>query len=181
MPVLHLRVDTGLFKSIYPLTASPKERVRGEILHLSLSFIRDVDDISNIEDFVRRALSMMGEREDNWNVEKQFLKPLKRFFSVDDVKQFFQPEAVEVLTERNLIVPDGGSIRVLRPDRIVVFRDRVVVVDFKSTRPFSKDVAERYRSQVAEYVNVCRSVFSLPSEGYLAFIEPPCVEPVEVK
>ena len=64
-------------------------------------------------------------------------------------------------TEQAIIGPDGQQ---LIPDRVVYFKDRIDVLDFKTGNPH-----ENHHKQVMKYVNAIQSMESLPVRGYLIY------------
>ena len=180
MPRANINVRIKNSSEVHVSEERFRARRRGEILHLALSFVRSVDDVSHLNTHVIQAMAIMGEKPSRWNLENDFIRPLKRVFSLPEVEKLFSPKAKEVLNERSILLPskgdDGG--RVLRPDRMVLFDDRVLVVDFKSEIPGDAGAYDEYRRQVKAYTKVVRLLFSLPAEGYLLFIVTPKAEKV---
>ena len=153
-----------------------RKRRRGEVLHLALSYVRTVEDILLLNTYVRRALALLGEKPSFWNLEEDFVKPLERLFSLEKTQLLFSPEAKGVYCERSILMPQ--SKQVLRPDRMVLFEDQVLVVDFKSEEPSSEEIYEEYCQQVKNYTEVAGSLFRLPARGYLLFVLTPKVEEI---
>lgn len=153
--------------------------LKGEIWHLALSFVRDKKDIDKIELFIKKALSLLGERVEKWDIKNNLVTPLKKVFNLKEVDLFFSPHSQQILCEKNIIVPDDkGGFKEYRPDRVVVFEDKIVVVDFKSEKPSDKNIYNKYVSQVKGYVEELKKLFNAPVEGYLLFISNPKVEKV---
>ncbi len=158
---------------------SIRRRRRGEILHLALSCIKSLEETTSLETIVLKALSSFGEKPYFWDIENDFLRPLQRVFKLPEVQKFFSPDAKEIYRERCILAVDGkGSFQVFRPDRIIVFDDQVIVVDFKSEIPSSIEIHNKYRDQIARYVRIVSKIFSLPTQGYLLFLLVPQVEKV---
>jgi hypothetical protein len=67
------RVPGLRYRGKYRLRLDPagwRKRRQGEILHLALSFVRSRADISRLEEFLRRALALLGERAEIWPLEE---------------------------------------------------------------------------------------------------------------
>lgn len=161
-----------------PYEDSLRKRRRGEILHLALSFVKTREDLPRLGTFVKRALALLGEKYSAWNLEEDLIRPLEEVLSHDGTELFFSPEAKEVFCERSILLPaKEGKREVFRPDRMIVFEDRVVVVDFKSEEP-APSLLEDYRAQVKNYAELARELFGPPAEGYLLFLAGPRVEKV---
>ena len=157
-----------------------RRRRRGEILHLALSFVKTAEDLPRLSTYVKQALVLLGEKFSSWNLTAEFVHPLEKLFSLPQARLFFSQAAKEIFRERSILLPwkEGNGKQVLRPDRMVLFKDRVVVVDFKSELPSSADVHGEYRKQVKTYAQIAEHLFGLPAEGYLLFILTPKVEKV---
>lgn len=161
-----------------PYEDSLRKRRRGEILHLALSFVKTREDLPRLGTFVKRALVLLGEKYAAWNLKEDLIRPLEEVLSHDEAELFFSPAAKEIFCERSIIPPAReGKREVFRPDRMVLFEDRVVVVDFKSEEP-APSLLEDYRAQVKNYAGLARELFGLPAEGYLLFLAGPRVEKV---
>lgn len=157
-----------------------RKRRRGEILHLALSFVKTTEDIPKLSTYVKRALVLLGEKYSSWDLEVELVCPLKEVLLLPEAELFFSPKAREIFRERSILLPgkEGSGKQVFRPDRMVLFEDRVVVVDFKSEVPASASLHDEYRNQVKNYVQLAQSLFGLPAEGYLLFIAGPKVKKV---
>ncbi len=158
---------------------SIRKRRKGEVLHLALSCIKTLEETKFLEKVVLKALSFFGEKPHFWDIENDFIKPLQKVFKLPQVQKFFSPEVKEIYRERSILaLNEKGVFQVFRPDRIIVFDDQVIVVDFKSERPFSSEILNKYRNQMARYVTIVSKIFNLPTEGYLLFLLVPQVEKV---
>jgi len=157
-----------------------RRRRRGEILHLALSFVKTAEDLPRLTTYVKKALVLLGEKFSSWDLTAEFVRPLEHLFSLPEARIFFTPAAKEIFRERSILLPwkEANGKQVLRPDRMVLFEDRVVVVDFKSELSTSADVHDEYREQVKNYAQIAERLFGLPAEGYLLFILTPKVEKV---
>ncbi len=152
------------------------ERVkRGTILHKALSLIERPADADSVRRAVVKGLLLLGESPSRWDVEG-LARCIERVLGCGDARPFFpeDPE-VRVYSEREFL---KTPTEVLRPDRVVEYEDRVLVVDFKASRPSSLKLYKSYADQVKKYVSVVSDFFKRPAEGYLLFIEPPRVERV---
>ncbi|MCX7822733.1 MAG: hypothetical protein N2260_04725 [Syntrophobacterales bacterium] len=151
-----------------------RKRRRGEIFHLALSFINTREDKDKLEIYIKRALAMLGERSSCWKIKEDLLLPLERIFLLPEAEFIFSPEALQVFREKDILY----RVRTFRPDRMVLFDDRVVVVDFKSEFPNADKIYREYRGRIKVYSRLAKSIFHRPSEGYLLFIEESKVERV---
>ena len=177
----HKRVEL-MFRGAYELRLSPegrRKRRQGEIFHLALSFVRDERDRPHLPLFVRRALALLGEKAPPAEQER-LGQHLEAIFDLPEAKLFFSPQAQEVFNERDILLPwsEGNKKQVLRPDRVVLFKDRAVVIDFKSETELSEEIRAQYHAQVRHYARLVKRLFSRPTEGYLLFVLGPRAERV---
>jgi ATP-dependent exoDNAse (exonuclease V) beta subunit len=78
--------------------------------------------------------------------------------------------AASVYCEREMIASNGAT---LRPDRVVVFQNKVVVVDYKTGKE-----SPNHSKQVNEYKQELERIYSMPIEGYLLYTDGPGIQPV---
>jgi len=158
-----------------------RKRRQGEILHFAVSKIKTLNDIKHLRKFVLQALAFLGESPSLWNIERDFVQPLKNIFDLKEAKIFFSPKAREILCEAQILLPKGSySSFVLKPDRIVIFEDKALVIDFKSTKGPIR-LYQEYVVQMKNYIKVVKDLFNLPTEGYLFFIFDLKVETISEK
>jgi len=154
-----------------------KKIKKGEILHLTLSFIKNLRDRDNLDLYIKRSLAFFGEKLDKWDREKDFKAPLEKLFSLPQITEIFPEDAKKVLIEKNILIPTkNNSVKTLRPDRVVMFEDEVRVIDFKSEEPVFKDVLKVYKKQVREYCGIIKRIFKVKVTGYLVFVLTPKIE-----
>ncbi|MDI6781703.1 MAG: UvrD-helicase domain-containing protein [bacterium] len=108
-----------------------------------------------------KQLSMEWEREMEGILaalpeEQQRIIPLmRRFFGSKDVRRWFvltDENKVDVYCEKE-IVDAYGLIH--RPDRIMVFPDRVIIIEFKTGDVYN----EAHRQQVMEYLSLAADIY----------------------
>jgi ATP-dependent exoDNAse (exonuclease V) beta subunit len=68
-----------------------------------------------------------------------------------------------VMAEQGIILPGGQQ---KRPDRIVMGKDSVEIIDFKTGEP-----REKYLTQVREYMAIVGKMTELPAKGYICYLE----------
>ncbi|MBI5102146.1 MAG: UvrD-helicase domain-containing protein [Nitrospirae bacterium] len=141
------------------------ERRRGEFIHRVLFFIDYFDEglRAGIADMARRAAEEIGQDYTPADIEK-----IMAIVSKGGAAEYFRElPGRRVLREQEFSDRNG---RLLRMDRVVVDRDRVTVLDFK-TGP-NKEGEEKYRSQMNSYMEVLRDLHpELAIEGILAFVD----------
>ncbi|MDQ7032683.1 MAG: hypothetical protein Q9M37_08240 [Desulfonauticus sp.] len=156
------------------LTDGLKKCHKGKIWHLSLSFVKTKKDLNQLELFIKRAIVLLGENPANWEIQTELLAPLQKIFNLPESELFFSSQAQEVLCESAVLTPDRKTgFKEYRPDRIVVFKDKIVVVDFKSEKPMKRTIYNNYLAQIKKYSTLLREVFNRPVQSYLLFISEP--------
>jgi len=143
-------------------TRSP--RARGIVLHDILSAINSAEDISSaIEAAVASGELANEERADTEKLISDMVASAAAYG--------WFAEGAQVLNELSIINTDG---KVYRPDRVISFPDRTVVVDYKFGAHHSG-----YRSQVRRYMDMlCRMGYA-GVEGYLWYAAENNVEKVD--
>lgn len=176
--VKYLKIKHSEIKSLRGLIEELKRKKRGEILHLILSFVKTWEDFERIHSLVKKALFVSGEKPSNWDMEVDFIKPIKALTELPQIKLFFPSlnEKVKLfLRERFLFFKNST----LRPDRVILYPDKVVVVDFKTHQlEAHESILEDYRRQVKNYTEAVFQIFKKPSQGFLLFIEKPKIEEI---
>ena len=160
-----------------PLSSDGFKKIRrGEILHLTLSYIKTIDDLDNLPIFLKRALSFFQEKEHHWDIKKDFLKPLLEFFESPISKKIFSNKAKNIYIEKDILKPN--SVKVIRPDRCVVFEQYAIVVDFKTEEPVTSEIEDKYRKQIREYCDTVAKILNIPCYGYLVYLLKPSIRQV---
>ena len=72
--------------------------------------------------------------------------------------------------EHEMVATNGET---LRPDRVVVFQNKVVVVDYKTGKE-----SPHHSKQVNQYKEELERIYSMPIEGYLLYTDGPGIQPV---
>jgi len=96
---------------------------------------------------------------DEW---QELISLAERMVSHPAAKAWFA-EGLEVYNERDLVSKTG---EVFRPDRIVVYPDRVVVVDFKTGQ-----VKPEHKQQLQHYAALLKEIETKPVEGWLFYTD----------
>ncbi len=174
-PPIKIKKPKGL-----PLSKKGYKKIKkGEILHLTLSFINDLRDINNLNLYIKQALAFFEEKPEMWDMQNDFELPLQNIFSLPQIRDIFSVNAKKVFIEKSILIPDKKNpITIFRPDRVVLFKDYAVVVDFKSEKPSAPEVYSDYKRQIENYCMIVKKLFQLPVVGYLLFILEPEIEMV---
>ncbi|MGE5279597.1 MAG: UvrD-helicase domain-containing protein, partial [Deltaproteobacteria bacterium] len=137
---------------------------RGEVLHALFSWVADAGQRDAREiwgDIRARALARFPFVADWGDYEEAFLRAL----STEALAPFFRPRDARVLCEQEFVYADGSAGRV---DRLIIQKEEVWVVDYKSSRQEARDGAV----QVRRYVETMGRVFAgRRVRGYLIFLD----------
>lgn len=142
-----------------------KRRKHGTLMHEVLSRIQTVNDIASSVKHYRQA-GIIDSRE-----AEELSGRLKQLLSKSEVLTWYDGTA-RVLNEVDIL---SGQTHSKRPDRVMIYADRVVVVDYK----FGEKENQRHHSQVRNYLNLIRKMGYLHVEGYLWYVELDKIEAVK--
>lgn len=134
-----------------------QERLYGNLMHDILSGIKYPEDISGaVAKFVQNG---------NLKEEESFevINKLQLLVDNPEVKDWFSKEA-KVLNEIEILIPDGSF---LRPDRVVLLNDKILVIDYK----FGKIHRKSYIRQLLAYTKHFEAMGYEQVEGYLWYVE----------
>jgi ATP-dependent exoDNAse (exonuclease V) beta subunit len=134
------------------------EILYGKLLHECFSLLIEK---SGVEQIVERILH---GRSDSSTYKARLLNDLDKILSDSTASAWFDHNAT-LLCEREIIAGDGTT---LRPDRVIVRADRVVVVDYKTGKE-----SRKHADQVMHYKNQLQNIYQLPVEGFLLYTEGP--------
>ena len=112
--------------------ASAEQRERGKLLH------RAMEQIITIHDIVPVLARMRTEGEIDAVIEKEWVVRIGELLALSSLAPCFAPGA-KVKTEAGLFDENGNFYR---PDRVVMFDDRTVVIDYKTGREYPKHVEQ---------------------------------------
>ena len=139
-------------------SAITKSKLRGSLLHNILASMITNDDLEpEIASAVLRGKLTAEEGE---LLKQHVITCMKE----PEVASWFDGSAM-VINESEILLPEG---KVRRPDRIVAWKDRVHVIDYK----FGSEKNEtRHRDQVDEYKKVLMRMGYPGVEGFLWYID----------
>jgi ATP-dependent exoDNAse (exonuclease V) beta subunit len=143
-------------KDVFDITEARK---KGAIIHYALSTIITVKDKS-INDVIKEAMFFSERRFPFENVG--FIKEnLKNLFSSKEILEMFSYEKDEIFNEKEIVNSSGESFRI---DKLIVSRDKFIILDFKSS---SYDEEEN-KKQLENYVFLVSEIY--PYKKALAYI-----------
>jgi ATP-dependent helicase/nuclease subunit A len=127
-----------------------ESRKLGEILHKVLFYIKDTDDLENLDSIIARSLNEFttpGEKE----FFREKTKPIiKSIFEKEEIKKWFAP-SLKVWREKEIVSDEGELYRF---DRAVFNKNEIHIIDYKSgEQPSSKwrRQLENYKKILSEY------------------------------
>jgi len=91
-----------------------------------------------------------------------YVDRVRSFIQMDELQEFYSGKG-QVLREKSILIPGNGE---LRPDRVVLFGKRAVVLDYKTGK------AEiHHKSQVRNYIKALSEMGYQPVEGLLLYFD----------
>lgn len=143
-PRITIRRKSKEFWRFDPEHKPPRKRKWGILVHQVLSEIRSTDDLEGVISRIHSS----GDIEEN--ERKPLEKKLREVFKVEAMRQWFDPALAQQAFIESTILTDEGM---LRPDRVMVLDDKVVIIDFKTGRPHPS-----HTDQMNTYKNAVRAM-----------------------
>jgi ATP-dependent helicase/nuclease subunit A len=145
---------------------SLEERQRGEFIHRVLFFVEYAGDGygEEILSVIRKVKNESGAEYP----EEEIKETLLGLLELEGLKEYFRPEAGrEIRREQEFSDAEG---RLFRMDRVVLDRDKITVIDYKTGR--EKDAEEKYQAQMKTYMKILKAVYSEKAvEGLIAYVD----------
>jgi ATP-dependent helicase/nuclease subunit A len=132
------------------------QRDKGKLLHRLFAGLRTPVDLPNV------LAEMLNEGIISQKESEILANEVYKALSEPKANEWFS-SAVKVLPETSIILP-GGEQR--RPDRVMFFDNRTVVVDFK----FGLTEKDDYFFQVSQYVELLQKMGNTAVEGWLWYV-----------
>jgi len=145
-----------------PLPDPDNPRWMGQLIHACLAAITNDQ---SARETVQRVASAEGIRKEI--TLNQLWSKVSDILQWPSFKSIFE-EAEIVCTERDLILPDG---RTIRPDRMIRRGKEWIVVDFKTGKP-----KPEHKTQVQRYMEVLKEIEEVNVRGWIAYTESGFVE-----
>jgi len=133
---------------------------KGKLLHLIFSEIETEADIMDVLDrFTENGLiETEGQR-------RQVISLVKRGLQQENVKDWFSGK-YKLFNECNILTRENGEFKIRRPDRVMISKDRIIVVDFKFGKPDPE-----HKEQVSGYIDILQSMHPHHKiEGWLWYV-----------
>jgi ATP-dependent exoDNAse (exonuclease V) beta subunit len=132
------------------------ERKHGILMHNILSRIRTRSDLPfAVDSFLSEGV--IGKAE-----ARELIASLEAALSHPEVQSWFGDSA-RVLNEVEIL---QGKERIRRPDRVMIFQDKAVVVDYK----FGARETPQHHTQIQQYIHLLQQMGYTHVEGYLWYV-----------
>ncbi|RUM88980.1 MAG: hypothetical protein DSZ24_02340 [Thermodesulfatator sp.] len=153
-----------------------RETLLGELAHLTLYFLKDP---RRLEEALSQALALYPEPfPERETLRERLREMLSHALSHPEISTYLGLPVKEDLREREILLLQKDRPESLRPDRILLQEDQVLILEYKLRRPREKEVLDRYREQLEAYLRGLRKIFPEKVRGVLVFLDPPGLEEV---
>ena len=140
---------------------------RGKLLH---ELFASIDVIDDIDPAIRklRFEGLIGSQEQEDNIRAVTAQAFKR----PEVKDWYSGNW-ELFNECAIIYTVDNKLEIRRPDRVMVDKERAIIVDFKFGKP-----QKAYSAQVKEYISLLKQMGYVNVEGYIWYVKQDKIEQV---
>lgn len=142
---------------LFDLKTLEKSKDYGNKVHAAFAKIRTIAEV----DFALGEILREGLIIDSEIVSLK--ENILRIIGLEGIKPLFDVDATQVRNEREILMPEG---QMLRPDRVVRFGRKIVILDYKTG---SK--SEKHKVQVEQYMNIYKEMGYDEVEGILVYLE----------
>ena len=125
-------------------------------MHDILSQVAYPDEVEDAVHAIAREGKIMNSEIDS------YITKIDELISQDYVKEWFDKDN-KVMNEKEILLKDET---VLRPDRIIISKDKTIIVDYK----FGSKERESYNNQVRDYMNQLWVMGYKNIEGYIWYV-----------
>ena len=136
--------------------AEDGQREYGTLMHEIVSKVSTLDDLDQILETYQLAGDITSVEKENMS------KLLSDYLSTDQIVKWYSGE-YRVLNEVQILQPNGTFIR---PDRVMIKQDEVVVIDYK----FGEREEKKYIKQVKNYMTQIQKIGYSNVKGYICYI-----------
>lgn len=135
--------------------ASLNEKNWGIAIH---TILQHIDDLSNPGPVIDKFLTQNKE----WSGRKELItSTIEQFCSNEEISEIYS-KTIREFSERSLGANGGIT---LRPDKVMIKKDKVVVIDFKTGASLAK-----HKQQLLTYGEVLSSIYTKPIKLYLIYL-----------
>ncbi|MFI3316761.1 MAG: UvrD-helicase domain-containing protein [Rikenellaceae bacterium] len=155
---LRLRLPSQrYFEQQEQISLSPRHE--GILMHKAFAEATSAAQIS--ENLESMLLNGQISKEEHTSLNRKIQKAL----TSEPIKSWFHSQWDRVYNERDIILPKSSNFK--RPDRVMVDKDRAVVVDYK----FGLKESAEHKRQIEEYISLLKTMGYSHVEGYLWYIK----------
>lgn len=145
-----------------------EERQRGEFVHRVLSLVDDGGE--GLEDVLSRTIRLVkAEMRVDYSDQQMtdtMVRMLRMLRSGEMADYFTREPDREIRKEQEFSDGDG---RLFRMDRLIIDRDRVTVIDYKTG---NREIEKGYEAQIRNYMEILRGVYpERKVEGVVAYVD----------
>ncbi|MFH1442085.1 MAG: UvrD-helicase domain-containing protein [Candidatus Omnitrophota bacterium] len=145
---IHLLKDEWTQESV--LKARDKV-LKGQILHCVLSFIGNLYN-QDKQAIINQALGRANKKFPFAGDFNEFRQSIDKLLNHSRIKPYFETKDAEVFLEKEIIDKFGSTKRI---DRLIVYPQEVLIIDYKSTKEENAD----YQQQVRGYIEVIKEIY----------------------
>lgn len=135
----------------------------GNLVHKALSYINKPEEVNIAIERMKQEGLITGSETEYLNDK------IAQILLLDEVKRWFVTD-YDVKTEKNILQPDGETIR---PDRVLVKNNKAIVIDYKTGIE-----KEEHAAQINKYANALMNMGYSSIEKYLFYVEVPLVKQI---
>jgi ATP-dependent helicase/nuclease subunit A len=143
-----------------------EERRRGEFIHRILFFVEYAEG-----GYEEELLSTIRKVKDESGAEypaEEMKETLTGLIEHEGLNKYFRPVAGREIRREQEFSDAAG--RLFRMDRVIIDRDRITVIDYKTGR--EKDAEEKYQAQMKTYMKILKAVYpGKDVEGIIAYVD----------
>ena len=142
---------------------SSDRRSWGILVHYVLSTIQTIEDVPTTVTNIMNSGDIEADERD------ELIEKINDIFEIAQVRKWFEP-GLQVFTEAPVITDAG----VLRPDRVVIDEDRVIIIDFKTGMK-----SDSHSKQLITYMDAMTAMGHQNVDAFLLYLEQEEIEKVE--
>lgn len=147
---------------------------QGNFMHAILTHIHNLQG-RDVKEILTSAVESARQQWPYFKDYEKSKKLVEKLLKSKTVKQFFyiDEHTDNIYQEKELVNEFGHTKRI---DRLIVKKDRVIIIDFKS----ASDLREEFKEQITEYMDLISQIYpSKKVEGYCILLESQKVEKVD--
>ncbi len=151
----NLQISTSA-PDIWDVENPERNKEKGNLIHLLLSQIETADQIEKlILQNVERGVIDASQKDEVKDI-------LKRIIAHPDVQPYFK-QGLNVKAEAEILLESGLTIR---PDRLIIDNDHIIIIDYKTGKP-----QEKHIKQIDRYADILLQMDYSSVEKILIYID----------